>query len=95
MYCCEWFSNAISSMNANGISIVPRKEYGWRHFAIRFRAVDPVLWASLSSNLPKGTPFASAAELSINNCPGCGTKLEDWIAENSDAFEALVLQVVD
>ncbi len=82
-------------MNQNGITIVPRQKYGDRYFAVRFRWVDPELWQRLSDQLPKMTPFASAAETGINCCPGCGTRLDEWIEANSALFDELLEKVID
>jgi hypothetical protein len=82
-------------MNGNGMTMVPRKRFGDRYFVIRFRWVDPVLWKRLSDQLPQMTPFATAGEMAVNHCPGCGTKLSDWIQQNQGEFEELCDQVVD
>lgn len=95
MMCCEWMTNGVKRMNDNGITVVPRREYGARYFAVRFRAMVPELWDAVSMQLPKGTPFAKGAEVGINCCPGCGANLAEWILHHTDVFDELVSQVVD
>lgn len=93
--CCKWLENLVGTMNTNGISFVPRARFGDRYFAVRFRWVNPQLWQSLSQQLPQMTPFATAGECLVNHCPGCGTKLDDWIAAHPTEFDTLLSQVID
>ena len=95
MICCDWMQNGIRRMNDKGMTIVPRSKQGDRYFVVRFRALAPELWAAISAQLPKGTPFSSGAELAINCCPGCGRNLREWIQNSPDEFESLVSQVID
>lgn len=92
---CEWFRNALDTMNQNGVTVVPRVRHGGRYFSVRFRWVDPVFWESLERELPQMTPFATEAELAIAFCPGCGENLARWIETHEEEFLALVARVVD
>lgn len=93
--CCAWMQNSIQIMNESGITTVPRRRLGADYFAVRFRIMDPGKLTQLSSHLPVGTPFTSAAEMAINHCPGCGASLAGWIVEHPDEFEILLGQVID
>lgn len=95
MPCCAWLQMKLDHMNQNGLTVVPRVKQGSRFFAVRFRSVDPRQWQELSGALPKGTPFATTAEMALVCCPGCGTRLDSWIASNADVFDKLVHDVVD
>jgi hypothetical protein len=95
MPCCGWLKLKAEYMNQNGMTVVPRERFGRRFFAVRFRWVDPLFWEKLSGQLPQMTPFATAAEIAINHCPGCGAPLAGWIQQNPEEFGALLAQVVD
>lgn len=95
MDCCIWMRTKLGNMNMNGITVVPRERYGGRFFVVRFRWVDPVFWEKLVQPLPQMTPFATAAEIAINNCPGCGANLSELIRDNPAQFDALLNTVVD
>lgn len=68
---------------------------GRRYFVMRFRWVDPSLWAKLGKELPQMTPFASAGEVGVRHCPGCGADLKRWAEEHPNEFDAMLRQVVD
>lgn len=95
MLCCKWMRTSVKNMNMNGITVVPRERFGGRIFVVRFRWIDPLLWEKISGQLPQMTPFATAAEIAVNHCPGCGKDLNEWIQENPDEFKELLTQVLD
>ena len=86
----------LADMNTNGVTVVPREpRRGVRFFVIRFRWVEPGLWAKWGRRIPQMTPVASSSEFMIHYCPRCGASTDAWIRDNDSAFSELLAQVVD
>jgi hypothetical protein len=84
-----------ADMNMNGLSVVPRERDGEMQFVVRFRWIDPNLWADLGKTVPQMTPFATGGEMVLRHCPGCGHDLIDWAKGNPNEFKVLLEQVID
>jgi hypothetical protein len=95
MFCCSGFEGLISHAGERGISALVNTTPDGARFKLQARAVSRGIETFLSENptpLPAafGTNVALVANMVLNYCPYCGTRLNSLITpSNRQEFQAL------